>query len=52
VSPPVPHEPAAVWHPRVSLHNAVQHWSPTPTPQVVIDAVQEQVLHTSPVPLQ
>jgi hypothetical protein len=34
------------------LHAAVQHWLPAPTPQVVGDAVHEQALHTSPVPLQ
>jgi hypothetical protein len=52
VSPPVPHEPAAVWHPSVSLHDAVQHSLPAPTPHAVVVAVHEQALHTSPVPLQ
>ena len=52
VSPPVPHEPAAVWQPRLSLHDAVQHSLPLPTPQAVGDAVHEQASHTSPVPLQ
>ena len=52
VSPPAPHSPGAVWHPSVSLHDAVQHTLPTPTPQVAGAAVHEQALHTSPVPLQ
>jgi len=52
VSPLVPHEPDAVWHPSVSLHDAVQHSFPAPTPQVVVDAVHEHALHTSPAPLQ
>ena len=52
VSPPVPHVPAMVRHPRVALHVASQHWFPPPTPQVVCPAVHVQLLHTSPVPLQ
>jgi hypothetical protein len=52
VSPPAPHSPGSVWHPSVSLHAAVQHSLLPPTTQVVIAAVQEQALHTSPVPLQ
>jgi hypothetical protein len=52
VSPPVPHAPGAVWQPAVALHDAVQHSLPLPTPQVVGDAVHEQPLHVSSVPLQ
>ena len=52
VSPPAPHSPGSVWHPRVSLHDAAQHSLPLPTTQVVGGAVHEQPLHTSPVPLQ
>ena len=44
--------PSAVRQPEDALHTAVQHWLPAPTPQVVIPAEHEQVLHTSPVPLQ
>jgi hypothetical protein len=35
-----------------ALHDAAQHSLAAPTPQVVGGAVQEQELHTSPVPLQ
>jgi hypothetical protein len=52
VSPPAPHSPAAVWHPSVALHDAVQHSFPTPTPHAFGTAVQAQLLHVSSVPLQ
>ena len=52
VSPPTPHNPGSVRHPSVSLHVAVQHSLPAPTPQVVGVAVHEQGLHVSSVPLQ
>jgi len=38
--------------PVAALHAAVQHTLAAPTPQVVIAAEHEQLLHTSPVPLQ
>ena len=44
--------PAAVLQPVTSLQPAVQHWFAGPTAQVVVAAVHEQELHTSPVPLQ
>jgi hypothetical protein len=38
--------------PRSSSQPAWQHWFPPPTPQVLGVAVHEQLLQTSPVPLQ
>jgi len=44
--------PAAVLQPPTASQPAVQHWFAGPTAHVVGDAVHEQLLHTSPAPLQ
>jgi hypothetical protein len=44
--------PAAVPQPTPLEQVTVQHSLPPPAAQVVVPAVQEQLLHTSPVPVQ